>query len=85
MTNWEQHEQEAAQAIASAATSDALEDAGLAFEPAAVRLGDVVGARREDVEDEAPTFAQPRVHRGERGAAVGVGLHVQERAERDHC
>ena len=26
MTNWEQHEQEAAQAIASAATSDALEE-----------------------------------------------------------
>ena len=37
----------------------ALEDARLGLEPAAVRLGDVVGSGREDVEDETAAFAQP--------------------------
>ena len=61
----------------------ALEDPGLALEPAAVRLGDVVRRRREDVEDEAAARLEQPVHGAERRAAVGVRLHVQQRAERD--
>ena len=47
-----------------------LEDAGLALEPAPVRLVDVLGARREDVEDEpAAGLEQPRAPRGARAAS----------------
>src|SRR5262249_56982000 len=38
----------------------ALPDAGLALEPAGVRVGDVLGARREDVEDEAAAGDEQR-------------------------
>src|SRR5262249_15354995 len=62
----------------------ALEDPRLALDPAPVRRRDVVGAGCEDVEDEAAAVAQPRAHGTERGAAVVVGLHVEQRPERDH-
>src|SRR5687768_12841912 len=42
-----------------------LPDAGLALEPPAVRLLDVVGARGEDVEDEAPAGNQQTEGRSE--------------------
>ena len=59
----------------------ALEDAALALEPAAVCLGDVLGARGEDVEHEPAARFEQRA-RGPQGAQLLrlVG-HVQERAE----
>ena len=61
----------------------ALEDAGLALEPESVSLGDVLGARREDVEDEGATgleelagpLAEPAASlpRPACGAASGTG------------
>ena len=59
-----------------------LPDARLALEPPAVRLLDVLLARREDVEDEMPARREVALHRAQHRAAVGVGLHVQQRAER---
>ena len=48
-----------------------------------MRLGDVLFARREDVEDEAAVRGEQPPHRGERRPPVVVGLHVQQRPERD--
>src|SRR3954447_24633007 len=60
----------------------ALEDAGLALDPAPVRLGDVLAGRGEDVEDEQP-FRQEQVIRGaQRLEAVGLVVEMEERAER---
>ena len=60
----------------------ALEDSRLALEPAAVRLLDVLPARREDVEDEVPVRLEERVRRPEGAKLLLLRLHVQERAER---
>jgi hypothetical protein len=59
----------------------ALPDPGLALEPAPLRLLDVLGARREDVEDEAPARHEERERGRERGAPVRVRVEVQERPE----
>ncbi len=50
-----------------------------------MRLGDVLGARSEDVEDEVPAGLE-QLTRGSQGPQLLVlALHVQERAERaDH-
>jgi hypothetical protein len=58
-----------------------LPDSRLALEPAAVRLLDVVAARGEDVEDEAPAREQECVDGLERLDPVLVGLEVEQRAE----
>ncbi len=47
-----------------------------------MRLLDVLLARREDVEDEMPARREMALHRAQHRAAVGVGLHVQQRTER---
>ena len=60
----------------------ALEDARLALEPEAVRLLDVLAARGEDVEDEAAARLEQAARRAQRAELLGLGLHVQERAER---
>ena len=60
----------------------ALPDVRLALEPPAVRLLDVLAAGREHVEDEVPSRRQTAPHRPDHRAPVGVGLHVQQRAER---
>ena len=48
-----------------------------------MRLGDVFGAWREDVEDEATSIREQRGDRAQDSTAVRVGLHVQQRAKRD--
>ena len=48
-----------------------------------MRVLDVLAARREDVEDEPAAGEEQLVRRGERPEPVGLGRHVQERAERD--
>src|SRR5205823_2945193 len=60
----------------------ALEDPGLALEPAAVGLFDVLAARREDVEDEAAAGAEEAAGGAECAEALGVAAEVEERAER---
>jgi phenylalanyl-tRNA synthetase alpha chain len=60
-----------------------LVDARLALEPAPVRFDDVVVSRGEDVEHEPTAFREAFANGRECGAAVIVGLHVQQRAERD--
>src|SRR5512132_773730 len=63
----------------------ALVDVRFALEPAAVRLGDVVVARGEDVEDQASSRDESRSSRSERLCAVAVVGQVQVRAKRaDH-
>ena len=59
----------------------ALEDPRLALEPASVGVLDVFAARREDIEDEPPAGQEQLVRRGESPEPVGLGRHVQERAE----
>ena len=69
-----------------------LEDARLALEPEAVRLGDVLAARREDVEDEVPARLEQLVRGPERpqllaprracAAASGRGRSRAARARR---
>ena len=61
----------------------ALEDPALALDPAAVRVLNVLAARREDVEDDPPALGQQLPRGAERTEAVGLGRHVQQRAERD--
>ena len=59
----------------------ALEDAGLALEPAVVRLVDVLAARRKHVEHE-PALRLEELTRGtKRPQLLGLGLEVQQRAE----
>ena len=55
---------------------------GLALEPAPVRLGDVVRARREDVEDEAAVGLEQLARSAERAQASSSVVQVEERAER---
>ena len=62
----------------------ALEDPGLALDPAAVRRLDVLAVRREDVEDEPPRREEQLAGGGERCQPVVLRHHVQEGAERDH-
>ena len=59
----------------------ALEDARLALEPAAVRLLDVLAARREDVEDEATAFGSSRARaaRSARSFSSSVSMCRSER------
>src|SRR5207245_2287711 len=59
-----------------------LEDPGLALEPAAMGRGDVGGARREDVEDEAAAGTEKPAGRAERASAVRVTLQMEVGAER---
>ena len=59
----------------------ALEDAGLALDPAVVRLLDVLAARSKDVEDEAPVRLEQLPRRAQGAQLLGLGLHVQKRAE----
>src|SRR5712691_991100 len=59
-----------------------LVDPGLPLEPAPVRLGDVVGAGREDVEDEPPTGHEHLADGRERPPPVGIGAQVEVGAER---
>jgi hypothetical protein len=61
----------------------ALEDPALALDPAPVRVLDVLAARREDVEDDPPTFDEQLAGGAERAEAVGLGRHVQQRAKGD--
>ena len=46
-----------------------------------MRLLDVLAARCEDVEDEAAVRLEERARRAERTKLLGLGLHVQQRAE----
>ena len=48
-----------------------------------MRVLDVLAARREDVEDEPPAGKEQLVRRRERAQPVGLGRHVQQRAEGD--
>src|SRR4249920_2969054 len=59
----------------------ALEDPRLALQPAAVRLGDVVRAGREDVEREPPAGHEKPTRSRERSQALLVRVEVQIRAE----
>src|SRR5213592_2512197 len=59
-----------------------LEDAGLALEPAAVRLRDVVGVGREDVEHEPPAWDQELARRVQRAQPLAVVEEVEKRAKR---
>src|SRR5262245_27014380 len=59
----------------------ALVDPGLAFEPAGVCRGDVVGFRLEDVEDQAPARDQQRVRSRERLHTFAVVLEMEVRTE----
>ena len=62
-----------------------LEDAGLSFQPASLRQGDVGRVRSEHVEDKAPVPMEEPVRGGEDGSPILVGVHVEQRAERtDH-
>src|SRR5262245_33919844 len=62
-----------------------LEDPGLAFEPAPVRLVDVLAARCEDVEHEVAVRIEKSVRGAEGTQLLRLRLHVQERTERaDH-
>jgi hypothetical protein len=54
----------------------------LALEPAAVRLRDVVGARREDVEDEPAAGHEQLVRRSQRLEPRVVVAEMQVRPER---
>ena len=49
----------------------------------AVRVLDVVGRGCEDVEDQPPVGREVALDRAQHRAAIGVGLHVQHRPERD--
>ena len=55
-----------------------LPDSRLALEPASVRVGDVVGTGRKDVEDQPSVRCEVLRDGAQRGPAVAVGLHVQE-------
>jgi hypothetical protein len=69
------------QASALGVPLGALEDARLPFQPAAVRLGYVAGAGREDVERELAARHEQPMRRGERSQARLVRVEVQIRAE----
>src|SRR6266849_5111695 len=60
----------------------ALEDPGLALEPASVRVFDVAAGRREHVEDEAAARNEQAPCRAQRTPPVFVRLEVQQRTER---
>ena len=59
----------------------ALEDAGLPLEPEPVRLGDVLGARREDVEHEGAAGLQEHPGRAQSLQLLLLVRHVEQRAE----
>ncbi len=60
----------------------ALVDAGLALDPAAVRLLDVLAGRREDVEDEPAARPEQLARRAQRLEPLVVVAQVEIRAER---
>ena len=59
----------------------ALEDAGLALDPAPVRLLDVLAGGGEDVEDELSVREEELVRRRQGAQAIGLGIEVEERPE----
>src|SRR5207253_4520796 len=59
----------------------ALVDPGLALDPAALRLGDVVGAGGEDVEDQAAVRQEEVARGGQRLVTLAVAAQVQVGAE----
>src|SRR5207244_5434456 len=59
----------------------ALVDPGLALDPSAVRLGNVVGTRGEDVEDQPAAGQEELPRRRERLAALAVAGQVEVGAE----
>src|SRR5581483_8359390 len=62
-----------------------LEDAGLPLEPAAVRLRDVLAARGEHVEDEAPARREQAARGAEGAQLLALVGHVQQGTKRaDH-
>src|SRR5918996_126266 len=60
----------------------ALEDPGLALEPAIVRLLDVLPARREDVEDVGAAPNEECARRSQSDELLRLRLHVKQRAKR---